>query len=321
MIRVAAALVAALAVLAPGAACKKKRSPSPGPASSTDGEADPVQRHDPAAGPETAVVAEVMIRRVDPERAIELDDTALATSLGQQLVAESAFAGREEDVPAGRAALPARVVATVSYDLVEAGARGPAIVCAVEAAIEWRQGSRLAAAENVLIERPLAAGERARYAELVLETLERALAQAGAGLIAKESMRQGGEAEVVTGLQAPDPDLVVWALELVAERSLTAGFDKTVELLDARDPAVSAAALRALVALGDPRAVEPLARRAECGDHDSLRVVIEALGAIGGEDAAEFLELLATGHPDGDIRQRATEALERAARPRQVPAR
>ena len=310
-VRIAPALLAALAILAGGGGCKKRRATPAGEASARDGGApDPA----PAARPETAVVAQVMIRRVDPERPVELDDTALAGALGRQLVDSPAFAASEEEVAPARLAVPARVVATISYDLVT-GARGPAIVCAVEASIDWQEGNRLAAAENVLVERPIAGGEEERYAALVTETIGRALAQAGAGLVAKETLRQGGADEVIAGLSAPDPDLVVWALELVAERRLAGGFDRAVELLDAPDPALSGAALRALVALGDPRAVEPLARRAELGDREQLQVVIEAVGAIGGQEAGEFLELLATGHPDREIRERAAEALERVARP------
>ena len=50
-----------------------------------------------------------------------------------------------------------------------------------------------------------------------------------------------------------------------------------------------------------------------------MRLVIEAVSAIGGDEAAEFLEYVATGHSDSDLRSRAREGLERIGRQRSRP--
>ena len=55
-------------------------------------------------------------------------------------------------------------------------------------------------------------------------------------------------------------------------------------------------------------------------DHWHRRMVVEAVSAIGGDEAAEFLEYVATGHSDADLRNRAREGLERLGRhPGQPP--
>jgi hypothetical protein len=110
---------------------------------------------------------------------------------------------------------------------------------------------------------------------------------------------------VLAALSLADPDAVAWALAIVGERRMSEAFDAVVKALEARTPEVRDSAIGALVALGDPRAVQPLAKLAEFSDHDRMRMVIEAVSAIGGRDALEYLEFIASGHPDDDIKQRA----------------
>ncbi|HUS68098.1 MAG TPA: HEAT repeat domain-containing protein [Kofleriaceae bacterium] len=261
---------------------------------------------------ETVLVTELAIQRVDPAQPVEIDDNALARELGMMLAESEPFAAAAEDVPPGRRAVSARVVATVNYDLATGSAGGRAVVVAVELALDWQSGERVTPSENVLVERPFGAGDRREA--VVPEIIEAALLQAGKGLIEKEALRQADDAAVLGALDDSDLDKVAWALDLVADRGLEGGFDRAVALLDSGDEAVRTAAMRALVALRDPRAVEPLAKRADFKDPARLRTIIEAVTAIGGDDAAEFLELVATGHSDPDLRQRATEGLARIKR-------
>jgi hypothetical protein len=252
---------------------------------------------------------------VDPASPVQVDDNLLARELGMMLAESEPFATSAEDVPPGRRAAPARVVATINYDVVDGGAgSGRAVVVAIELTLDWQSGERVTPSENVLVERPV--GPSDRRETVVPEVIEAALLQAGKGLIEKEALRQADDAAVLAALDHADLDRIAWALDLVADRRLAGGFDRAVALLDSGNEAVRMAAMRALVALRDPRAVEPLAKRADFKDHDRLRTIIEAVTAIGGDDAAEFLELVATGHPDADLQQRASEGLARIKKSR-----
>jgi hypothetical protein len=269
--------------------------------------------------PETAVIGDLAIRRLDPkDLKAELKDEDLAGAIGSALSASKAFAASDAEVPAGRTGVPAQISVTITYDLVKAS-RGQSIVCAVEAAIEWQRGQRLTPRENVLAERPVPASGGKRAPAIAAELITQSVIEAARGLVGKEELRQGDDAAVSKALDDPDPDVVLWSLELVAERRMVAAFDRALALLRAEDSGVRAAALRALVALRDPRAVEPLAKMANFSNPEELKMVIEAVTAIGGDEAAEFLEYLATGHSDGDVRSRAREGLERIGRRRSPP--
>lgn len=317
MIRLAFLLLLSAAA-APG--CKRGGAGRPRDAGPPEGARAVAEDAGPARRAlETAVIGDIAIRRVDPEsHKAAVKDEELAGAIGSALSGSKAFAASPEEVPAGRTGVPARVAVTITYDLVVAP-KGRSIVCAVEAAIEWQRGERLTPRENVLTERPVAAGDQKRIAAIAAELIQQSVLAAARGLVDKEELRQGDDAAVLKALDDPDPDVVLWGLELVAERRLGGAFDRALALLRARDAGVRAAALRALVALKDPRAVEPLAKMANFSNPEELKMVIEAVTAIGGDEAAEFLEYLATGHSDADVRNRAREGLERIGRRRRPP--
>ncbi len=306
MNKLAVALVFSVA-MAPG--CKRSGARGPRDAGPLRTDAAPARR-----ALETAVIGDIAIRKADPAaHTVEMSDEELAGALGSVLAGSKAFAASPSEVPAGRTGVPARVTVDITYDFVDAP-KGRSIVCAVEAAIDWQRGERLTPRENVLAERPLAPADQKRAPAIAVEMIEQSVLEAGRGLVAKEELRQGDDAAVLAGLDAKDPDLVLWSLELVAERKLAAGFERALALLRAQDAGVRAAALRVLVALKDPRAVAPLAKMANFSNPEELRMVIEAVSAIGGDEAAEFLEYVATGHSDADLRSRAREGLERIGR-------
>jgi hypothetical protein len=280
--------------------------------------------------PETAVLAGVQIKVVEPEQPRSVSGESLAARMRALLTSSGAFVVDGAAVPAGRVAVPAEVDVTVRYDVVSTPApadREPgkakkagksvrrAAMVAVEAEVDWKAaGDRLQPRENVLVERPLERRDEARLDELVARLVADAMEVAGRGLAEQEMLRQADDAAVLAALRSVDPDLVLWALDLSGARRLAAAFDRAVALLDAPDPGVRAAALRFLVALRDPRAVEPLARRADFADPDTMRQLVEAVTAIGGPEAIEFLEMVAGGHDDRDMRERAREGLERLGR-------
>src|SRR5262249_11703785 len=104
------------------------------------------------------------------------------------------------------------------------------------------------------------------------------------------------------------------AFAAIGERHLTEALPRLLELLKSDDELVRDGAIGALVALRDRRAVRPLIDRASFNDLDLMRRIIDAVGALGGDEARSYLELLATGHDVPIIRELAQKALDRLNR-------
>jgi HEAT repeat protein len=146
----------------------------------------------------------------------------------------------------------------------------------------------------------------------VRETVRRGLGEVGDALSKMEALRSAPDSEVVAAVAAQaDSALRSWALRLVAERRIKTALEPTVKALDAEEESVSRAALAALVALGDERAVAALTSRVDFGNHDQMRVTIEALSVFDGEEVTSFLDFVATGHPSGEIQKQARDAMKR----------
>lgn len=121
-----------------------------------------------------------------------------------------------------------------------------------------------------------------------------------------------GAGDVRPGLADPDPEAVAWALLVIAARKPPGLVDAIVPLVD-QPPPVGDAAITALVALGDPRAVKALTDGVDLADRERLTTVIEACIAIGGPDAEDFLRVL-TSHADPDIAAHSARGLARLRR-------
>lgn len=119
--------------------------------------------------------------------------------------------------------------------------------------------------------------------------------------------------DLLPTLTGRDAAAALWALELVAHRPPAPGLmDAVVPWLDRGGPWRSAA-ITALVALRDPRAVPALTAIADVADRTSVATIVEAVTAIGGDDARDFLEVLAS-HSDQAVADHARDGLARLAR-------
>src|SRR5687768_14237590 len=114
--------LALAAAVAPGCKGKKQAAPARRDAGGDDAAAQMSREERP---PETVLVTELAIQRVDPDDPVAVDDNLLARELGMMLAASEPFAATPDDVPAGRRAAQARVVATINHDIVS-GAAGRA---------------------------------------------------------------------------------------------------------------------------------------------------------------------------------------------------
>jgi len=315
-----AALLLALGV---DTGCKKK--PPAEPAAADDAGAG--TQSAPAVGPATstgpvaldrALVTRVEVKAVDPDGAParELYPDLLGKRVGATLGQSGYFFVDPGAVPEGASARPAHLRMLVGYDFLPEGREGkPVVLAAVEAILVWDDGgAAMAPAMNVLAERPLEPGDENNLDGLVAEHVERAVEEAARGLVAKEGLRVGPPAMVDDALAGDDPDLVVWALAMAGERGLAEATPAVIAQLGSPDERVRDGAIGALVALRDERGVAPLTRLAEFSDVDSMRRVLDAVGAIGGQEAVDYLEFVSTGHPDSDIQAQAKDALGRLQR-------
>jgi hypothetical protein len=313
--RLAAALACAAAAWVNASACRDRSRAEPQPVRApapTDAAASPGLER------ERIAVTGVEVRVLDPSRgpAREVYPRVLAQRFGATLTESEWFLGGDAPAPDGLVRAPARVELDVGYDEVPEGTDGrPAVLAVVEARIAWQGGApRLAPAIHVLAERGYAPAEAANLDGLTAAHVERAVADAARGLIAKERIRVGPLAEALGALTDRDPELQIWALSVVAERRLRDAADAVIALLGSEQDAVRDAAIGALVALRERRAVAPLTRMAEFQDYGLVRRVIDAVGALGGAEAREYLEFVASGHPDDEIRAQAADALRRLQR-------
>lgn len=123
-------------------------------------------------------------------------------------------------------------------------------------------------------------------------------------------------------LAAADPSAIRWALQVAADRSPPTDELGRLELINAlarhlgQDVLVRDAAIAALAATRDPRAVAPLTAITDVGDAGALVRIIGAVAELGGDDARDYLQVL-TSHRDPSVARAARAGLATlAAAPR-----
>lgn len=267
--------------------------------------------------PERTVVTSVEIKVVDPSRgpAREVYPRELAAKFGATLSDSPWYVSDEADA-AGFTPRRAVVEVLVGYSIVEQGSDGsPAVIAVIEAKVSFEDGvASLKPQMNILAERGFTNKERSNLDGIVAEHVERAAADAAAALIVKEKIRVGPPDGAIAGLSSQELDIRTWSLAVIGERKLSAAFDQVVERLHSERDEERDAAIGALLSLRDPRAVGPLTRLAEFGDHALMRRMIDAVATLGGDEALDYLEFVSSGHPDDEIKQQAVEALRRLRR-------
>ena len=107
-----------------------------------------------------------------------------------------------------------------------------------------------------------------------------------------------------------------WLLQGSGERHITSESDALLHLLNDPDETTRDAALGALIALGDRRAVTELTRTRSLRDRREMSKIIEAISILGGQEADDYLSFIAGSHDDDDIRAEAAAARARLQRRR-----
>jgi hypothetical protein len=254
-----------------------------------------------------------------PEAGAPLDDRVLASRIWEVLSQSDDFqaVGRRvpPDASAGAVIRRARLKTVYGVELVPEPSTPPRLMrAAVTIAVEWAdEGDGQELWESLACDGELPK-DKAQYADLAPRLVDCALEKGARGLIEKEGLRHADPATVVAALGSSDPALRQVAFGVIAERRLTAAVPRLLELLHSPDVLVRDGAIGALVALREPRAVKPLTELAQFNDLDMMRRIIDAVGAIGGDEARSYLELVASGHSVPLIRELAEKALDRLTR-------
>jgi hypothetical protein len=309
------AIAAALAVAA--SACGKSAAPAKASidAGGTDAEAESAA----ADGPADAAVAhaapkltlgEVKLQRLGwDERVPRPDDASLRATLDAAMTKASLLR------PGAGDAIPAKVELGVGLGFEGAPGKETRVDAAVSLRLRWKEAGATRSMESRVIgQLPVDADGRKHLPERAQAAIERALADATSALALRDGIRRGDEATVIRALDHEDTDVRAEAFRAVSDRRMTAAVPRVIELLKSTNAEIRDAAIGALVELQDRRGVKPLVDMVEFKDLDMMRRIIDAVGMIGGDEARDYLEFVASGHETPVVRQLAQDALDRLTR-------
>ncbi len=163
--------------------------------------------------------------------------------------------------------------------------------------------------DQAVAERELKNGQVADDA-LVQAHVARAVGDLLRGLGARVQLAHADEATILYALDGPDADLQAEAFAVVSARRDKQAVPVLIGLLKRPEPEIAARAIGALATIGDQRAVKPLIARVRFDDLAALVPLVDALAAIGGDEAAGYLQLVASGHEVPGVRALAQTALD-----------
>jgi len=143
---------------------------------------------------------------------------------------------------------------------------------------------------------------------------EKALGRAVDAAAGLESLRRLPPAGLRDALSTEDPERLVVAARALGSHHRPEDVPAVVGLLRHTSPAVREAATGALVVLGDPSAVRALIDTDDTHDPLSTIRILDAVAALGGDEATAWVEFVATGHPLETVRRTAHQARRRMAR-------
>lgn len=148
-------------------------------------------------------------------------------------------------------------------------------------------------------------------AEFVLESFK----DAWSIITTRRHLQVARESDVLAALESGDLRVRSAAITLIGERKIKGGVEPLCRILEEEDNELLVLrAVGALIALGDPSAIDPLIALAKNKDPRFVLQVVFAVGAIGGQTARGYLVTLASGHPVEQVRRGAEDALQELER-------
>lgn len=143
----------------------------------------------------------------------------------------------------------------------------------------------------------------------IREALDDALARAVRQAAALIALEEANEPTLVEKLKDADPAVADAAVRLLVRRQHKAALPPLLARLQSDDVDALRGVIGLLVELRAPESVNPLVEAARKRGLVFEREVVFAIGAIGGDDAEAYLDLVATGHDDPLLRASAAQAL------------
>ncbi len=171
-----------------------------------------------------------------------------------------------------------------------------------------------AAVERLVHGKDGGADRAAPSSALLAEHAQRAIADVLGGVADDARLRSGDESVLIAALASADAERRRSAVRAAGDRRSRAAVQKLILLLKDPSEEVRDATLGALVQIGDPAAVKPMVSDIQFRDVESMRKILDAVAQIGGREASEYLEFVAEGHDDAEVKAIAKKALERLRR-------
>jgi hypothetical protein len=251
----------------------------------------------------------------EPPASGALDAASLERELRERLRATKMFA---DDVGAGADAsdaATARARAEVATESTEVGDKG-----VVRAHVLVHIDTRPDSAPGAIDEQLEGQGER-RYAvaqhpgpPFYAALVTRVMSDLIDGFAARRKLQEGPPAAVHAALLADGGELREEAIRVAGQRQLHDEVPTLLKLLGDPDEPTRDAALGALIAMRERRAVAELTRKSSLRDRREMRKILEAISILGGQEAEEYLSFVAETHDDEEIRAEAAAAKARLQR-------
>jgi HEAT repeat protein len=143
----------------------------------------------------------------------------------------------------------------------------------------------------------------------IRESLDDALGRAVRQAAALITLEDASESTLTAKLKDEDPAIADAAVRLLVRRQNKTALPLILERLKSDDLDTLRGVIGLLVELKAPESVNPLVEAANQRGAVFEREVVFAVGAIGGDDAEAYLDLVATGHDDPLLRASAAQAL------------
>jgi HEAT repeat protein len=119
---------------------------------------------------------------------------------------------------------------------------------------------------------------------------------------------------VHAALAADGGELREEAIRVAGQRQLRQEIPQLLKLLNDPDEAPRDAALGALIAMKERRAVTELTKSRSLRDRREMRKILEAVSLLGGQEALDYLSFVAATHDEEEIRTEAAAARARLER-------
>jgi hypothetical protein len=275
------------------------------------------RRNAGSAAPPRPALGVVSVKDVTPEpsAAAALDVGGLERELRARLHATKMFADGDAAAGDASAGAVARARVQVATESAEVGDKGVA-----RAHVLVRIDTRPDGSPGAIDEQLEGQGER-RYAvsdrpgpSVYTALVTRVMGDLIDGLAARRRLQDGPPAAVHAALQADGGELREEAIHVAGQRQLRDEVPTLLKLLSDPDEQTRDAALGALIAMRERRAVPELTRRASLRDRREMRKILEAIAILGGQEAEEYLSFVAETHDDEEIRAEAAAAKARLQR-------